>query len=143
MPNFSNSVDVNIEYITGAYCPLPGYENAAEIESESLSEEFNEALTSWTDRNLASGGAVIGKYRPDIRDIRFQSSISGRQKRVTTPAGGAPRTRFKQAGFFDLGISLLVLAVSGTSVFFIEKSQRDCFASLAMTTNHGLSKCHW
>ena len=129
MPKSSHFVDDNVEYITGAYCPLPGYENESEFVSESLSEEFNEALTPWADRNLTSGGAVIGKSRPDVRDIRFGSSISGRHKRVTRTVGKAPGVRFKQAGFFDLGISLLILAISGSSVYFIEKGQAEANVS--------------
>ena len=102
LPSFGNESEIEVEYIMGAYCPLPGYENESEFVSESLSEEFNEALTPWVDRNLTSGGAVIGKSRPEVRDIRFGSSISGRQKRVTRPVGKVPGVRFKQAGFFDL-----------------------------------------
>ena len=119
LPSFGNESEIEVEYIMGAYCPLPGYENESEFVSESLSEEFKEALTP------SSGGAVIGKSRPEVRDIRFGSSISRRQKRVTRPIGKAPGVRLKQAGFFDLGISLLILAISGISVYFIEKDQAE------------------
>lgn len=129
LPSFGNESEFEVEYITGAYCPLPGYENESKFVSESLSEEFNEALIPWVDRIFTSGGAVIGKTRPDVRDIRFGSSISGRQKRVKRPVGKTPGVSFKQAGFFDLGISLLILAISGTSVYFIEKGPAETSVS--------------
>jgi hypothetical protein len=46
----------------------------------------------------------------------------------------APGYSSKQSGFFDLGISLLILALSGSTVFIIERNHDEQMASLQEST---------
>ena len=46
----------------------------------------------------------------------------------------APGNSSKQSGFFDLGISLLILAMSGSAVYLAEGNQDEKVASLKEST---------
>ena len=51
--------------------------------------------------------------------MNTNSTLSTRTPTTGYPAG----SRQKQSGFFDLGISLVILAMSGTAVYFAENAQ--------------------
>jgi hypothetical protein len=100
MKNSSHFAGDKVKYITGAYCPLPRSGSESEIEVRY----------------------VTGAYSP-LPGYENESEFVS-----DSPSEGfneAPRVQFKQAGFFDLGISLLILAISGGSVYFIEKGQAE------------------
>ena len=46
----------------------------------------------------------------------------------------APGKRSKQSGFFDMGISLLILALAGSAVFIAERNEGEKAASLQEST---------
>jgi len=46
----------------------------------------------------------------------------------------APGNSSKQSGFFDLGISLLILAMSGSAVYVAERNHDEKVASLQEST---------
>ena len=46
----------------------------------------------------------------------------------------APGNRSRQSGFFDLGISLLILAMSGSAVYVAERNHDEKVASLQEST---------
>ncbi len=80
LPSFGNESEIEVEYIMGAYCPLPGYENESEFVSESLSEEFNEALTPGsTETSLPAVQLSVNpvpRYAIFASDHRFQAAKS-------------------------------------------------------------------
>lgn len=77
-----------------------------EPESESLSENFTSALDPWTSQALASRDPVINESRVTAHDLRL-----------------------KQSGFFDLGISLLILAMSGGAMYLTDNANIEDMAS--------------
>lgn len=64
----------------------------------------------------------------------FKSSISGCNKHEKTSIKNALGNRSKQSGFFDLGISLLILALSGSTVYIVERNQDEKNVSLQEST---------
>lgn len=59
MKNFSTASDSGVN----AQNHFPGHAMQSANDSESLSDDFNEALVSWIGRIDASGGSRIGKSR--------------------------------------------------------------------------------
>ena len=62
--------------------------------------------------------------------LYFKSLISGYNKHEKTSIKKAPGNRPKQSGFFDLGISLLILTLTGSTAYLIERNQDEKNASL-------------
>ena len=64
----------------------------------------------------------------------FKSSNSSSNKHEKMSIKKAPGSRSKQSGFFDLGISLLVLTMSGSAAYVIERNQDERTVSLQEST---------
>ncbi len=131
MKNFStvSNTSVNAGSVKGAQYHVPGHGMQSDIESESLSDDFNEALVPWLGRIHASGGSRIGKSWYAAHDGAIESSTANRRDRAVSESGNMSRIHWRQAGFFDLGISLLILALSGGTVYAIEKTHSNSVAS--------------
>jgi hypothetical protein len=131
MTNFSTASDngAGPRPAKGAVYQFPGHARQADNEPQSLSEDFNHELDRWFGRIQASGGARIGKSRFAAHDRAIESSSSSHRIRKSRPSGKVPGISWKEAGFFDLGISLLVLALSGSAVYVIEKDHAESVAS--------------
>ena len=133
MTNFSTPADsgVNAGSTRGAQYHFPGHAMQSEIEPESLSDDFIDALVPRIGRIQASGGSYIVNSRFAAHDRAIESSFSERRRRGSGQTGKTPRIRWKQAGFFDLGLSLLILALSGGAIYAIEKNHTDPVAPAA------------
>jgi hypothetical protein len=131
MTNFSTASDTGTgaRSVKGALYHFPGHATQADVEPQSLSEDFNHELDRWFGRIQASGGSRIGKSRFAAHDRAIDSSSSSHRIRNSRPSGKVPGISWKEAGFFDLGISLLVLALSGSAVYVIERDHAESVAS--------------
>ena len=69
-----------------------------------------------------------------ISTLNIKSSISGHHKLEKPSIKKAPDNRPKQSGFFDLGISLMILAMSGSAVYVTERNHDEKIASLQEST---------
>lgn len=133
MTNFCTASDTGAgaRSVKGALYHFPGHAMQADNEPQSLSENFNDELDRWFGRIQASGGSRIGKSSFAAHDGAIESPGPIHRNRTSRPSGKVPGISWKEAGFFDLGISLLVLALSGSAVYVIEKNHAESIASAA------------